>query len=693
MLNQQFSRGAKMIRRFRQEALATAKTEHPNIVSVTDFGTTTSGQVYLVMELLQGETLLKVLRRDKVMTLSRAIPLLAAACHALDTVHKQGIVHRDLKPANIFLVPQEDIQRGRRKDLVKILDFGLAKVVQESLEERPISQSGKAYGTAGYMAPELLRGAEVTPSADIYSLGCIAFEMFAGGPVFTGKKPMSLAVAHCKQRAPLVRQRAPLARIPDALEQLIDRCLRKDPKQRVASCRELLEQLRELTRTLLTSEGTTRVETFGAPSRGGAGDGWRIDTTKQTWWEDFSVPVESPAPQSRASSGDLHSPGLDDPTIVDPRLALIAADEVSQTRDEIALPATPIPEVISEEVTDPRLRSEQLKFSAAEAPIRATSAAQSRRPAPGARPHGATAPRILLVEPDAALVRELRPRLVENGFLVSCDLDGHDVLRQVRRDPPDLLLLAAELHQEDGHAVCAKLKTDPALWRVPILLLPGEHDPQLAKRKGADTRADAYLQKPFTAASLLHEVRQLLERWRQPAAALRQRGEMSHQREQPPAPRDPPQSPPASPAHAGPEDGSTARPKPSTNTEPSATASGGNLTLPVPVLPAPGATKLTTVLIAALGLATLIVLGAALYLLLTGPGGRATLVLVITPAAAEARLDDRPLPQRGETRVLEEMPTGAHRLEVRHPGCQPARRSLALRRGKITVARIDLRCN
>jgi hypothetical protein len=95
VLNQQVSRGAEMIRRFRQEALATAKTEHPNIVSVTDFGTTPTGQVYLVMELLHGETLLKMLRRDKAVTLSRAIPLLAAACHALDTVHKQGIVHRD----------------------------------------------------------------------------------------------------------------------------------------------------------------------------------------------------------------------------------------------------------------------------------------------------------------------------------------------------------------------------------------------------------------------------------------------------------------------------------------------------------------------------------------------------------------------------------------------------------------------
>jgi len=264
VLNQQVSRGAKMIRRFRQEALATAKIEHPNIVSVTDFGTTALGQVYLVMELLHGETLLKVLQREKVVTLSRAIPLLASACHALDTVHQLGIIHRDLKPANIFLVPQEDIQRGRRKDLVKILDFGLAKVLQESLEEEPISQSGKAYGTAGYMAPELLRGASVTASADVYSLGCIAFEMFAGVPVFAGKKPMSLAVAHCKQRAPLVRQRAPRARIPDRMEQLIHRCLRKDPERRVASCRELLEELRGLTRTLLTAEGGTRVEAFSA---------------------------------------------------------------------------------------------------------------------------------------------------------------------------------------------------------------------------------------------------------------------------------------------------------------------------------------------------------------------------------------------------------------------------------------------
>jgi serine/threonine protein kinase len=287
VLNLKRSEEKEKMERFRREAISTSKIAHPNIVSVTDFGTTSSGRVYYVMELLHGHRLSSILKRKGMLSFSRALPILAATCHALHEAHKVGVVHRDMKPSNIFITPAEDIQRGTARDFVKILDFGLAKVMESSSSQKRLTADGQALGTLGYIAPELLKGEQVDYKADIYSLGCTAFEMFSGRPVFVGN-PIEVANAHVQTPPPRVLELNPAARMPEQMEAIIARCLRKDPDSRYPSLNDMLEDLRELARTMLTPEGHTWVGAYEARQRKlKPSDSWDVNGEESFWWENL----------------------------------------------------------------------------------------------------------------------------------------------------------------------------------------------------------------------------------------------------------------------------------------------------------------------------------------------------------------------------------------------------------------------
>ena len=241
MLRSKFSSNPESIKRFFGEARAVNKIAHENIVEVTDFVTENDGNSYYIMELLNGKSLYDQLKADGPLPLERALPIAIQVANALGAVHEAGIVHRDLKPENIFLA-----QKSSRKDIVKLLDFGIAKLMEPdqgvSLQQTGV---GMILGTPTYMSPEQAGGRGVDSRSDVYSLGIILFELATGQVPFTADTYAEILVQHITQepRRPSTIDRLPNP-VPLGLEKLILDCLRKDPIERPQKMDEIEERLR-----------------------------------------------------------------------------------------------------------------------------------------------------------------------------------------------------------------------------------------------------------------------------------------------------------------------------------------------------------------------------------------------------------------------------------------------------------------
>jgi serine/threonine-protein kinase len=239
VLNQRFVEDEAARTRFRREARAAGRLQHTNAVTVTDFGESHDGYVYLVMELLEGRTLRDVLAKEAPLDAARAVSLMLQISAAVAAAHDAGIIHRDLKPANIFIV-----QRAEVPAVVKVLDFGIAKLAAESLDEdepMTLTQIGAMIGTPRYMSPEQCDGAELTPAADVYSLGVILYEMLTGTVPFSGSTPLAIAMKHTSETPRNPREF--VSTIPPALEQLVLHTLQKQPQDRPANAAEFREEL------------------------------------------------------------------------------------------------------------------------------------------------------------------------------------------------------------------------------------------------------------------------------------------------------------------------------------------------------------------------------------------------------------------------------------------------------------------
>src|ERR1044072_111232 len=178
--------------RLQTEARAAVKLRHPNAVSVTDFGETSEGVVYIVMELLEGRTLREILSREAPIETARAVSMMLQASDAVAAAHQAGIIHRDLKPSNILVTQSAD-----QPAVVKVLDFGIAKYTPDDDEETTaLAQTNSVVGTPRYMSPEQYNGQELTPAADVYSLGVILYEMLTGMGPFSGSTPADIAEKH-----------------------------------------------------------------------------------------------------------------------------------------------------------------------------------------------------------------------------------------------------------------------------------------------------------------------------------------------------------------------------------------------------------------------------------------------------------------------------------------------------------------
>jgi serine/threonine-protein kinase len=218
------SRNADTIRRFRREARVLTTLNHPNIVNIYDFGET-RGLTYLVMEMLHGRTLADELVIVGRLEARRVCEIGLQLCDALHAAHARGIVHRDLKPANVMLV-----NNVSQRDIVKILDFGLAKSISARVgsDLGDLTNAGMILGTPGYMAPEAFAGTAGV-QADLYALGCVLYELIAGQPPFP-HTAIEVVLAHH-----LVSSPAPLPAIPPSLAAVVSALLEKSPESRPAS--------------------------------------------------------------------------------------------------------------------------------------------------------------------------------------------------------------------------------------------------------------------------------------------------------------------------------------------------------------------------------------------------------------------------------------------------------------------------
>ena len=236
-----FTTDAATVERFFNEARAATAIKHPSIVEVYDFGHAADGSAYIVMELCSGETLASRLRRTRVLAVATALVIARQIAGALAAAHAAGIVHRDLKPDNVFLVPDDDVAGGER---IKLLDFGIAKLATDP-DSPARTQTGAIMGTPYYMSPEQCRGAgKVDHRADLYSLGCILFEMVCGRVPFVGEGAGDIIGAHLLIAPPSPRSLAPA--LPASIEALVLALLAKKPDDRPATAQAVIAELQRL---------------------------------------------------------------------------------------------------------------------------------------------------------------------------------------------------------------------------------------------------------------------------------------------------------------------------------------------------------------------------------------------------------------------------------------------------------------
>lgn len=237
--------------RFQREAKLAGALRHENVLNALDFGVTGENQPYLILDYESGESLASYIKKHGMLEVEEALKIAVQIAAGLHHAHKNGVIHRDIKPSNVILVEKErsvDIRSGSREgeekasvDLVaKIVDFGLAKSVNEVQD---VTQVGTGLGTPKYMSPEQVHGVEVDERSDIYSFGCLMFEILTGRVPFRGKTALETLDMHLNMPPPSVADEG--VDCSENLECIIDRCLNKDPDERFQSVGYLLEKLKD----------------------------------------------------------------------------------------------------------------------------------------------------------------------------------------------------------------------------------------------------------------------------------------------------------------------------------------------------------------------------------------------------------------------------------------------------------------
>jgi serine/threonine-protein kinase len=241
--------------RFRREAQSAASLNHPSIVAVYDTGEDMVGNTpvpYIVMEFVDGRTLRDLLRDDRRLLPERALEITDGVLRALDYSHRNGIVHRDIKPGNVMLTRSGD---------VKVMDFGIARAVADS--QMTMTQTAQVIGTAQYLSPEQARGERVDARSDLYSTGCLLYELLTGRPPFTGDSPVAIAYQHVKEEPIPPSQIDP--EVPPWADAIVLKAMRKDPADRYQSAGEMRNDIQR------ALSGAPIAAAMPPPARHGAG--------------------------------------------------------------------------------------------------------------------------------------------------------------------------------------------------------------------------------------------------------------------------------------------------------------------------------------------------------------------------------------------------------------------------------------
>ncbi len=239
VLNSDAVKDETALKRFLVEGRAMASLKNPHTITLYDFGATSTGLLYYTMELLEGKPLSTIIRREGRLAPDRAIELILQTCESLEEAHRKQIVHRDLKPDNIFVTKEE----GTGREFVKVLDFGIAKL----MDEKPVgtlTATGAVCGTPAYLSPEQVMGGEIGPPSDLYSLGVVLYEMLGGRRPFSGKTSMEVLMKHVNEPVPAFPTLDSEVPIPRSLELVVRTALAKQPAERFGNVSEFCEALR-----------------------------------------------------------------------------------------------------------------------------------------------------------------------------------------------------------------------------------------------------------------------------------------------------------------------------------------------------------------------------------------------------------------------------------------------------------------
>lgn len=228
------------VRRFRREAQTVIGFSHQNILTVHDFGASVDGQPYLVMELITGESLSDFIERRGKLSVAETLEILRQTCDGLQYAHEHGAIHRDIKPSNIMLI--EDGSQAQTLH-VKIVDFGLAKKVEQDERTEKLTMTGDVLGSPPYMSPEQCRGFTLDRRTDIYSLGCVMYEMLTGVRAFTGNEPIAIIWNQVTQEPPHLVLSDVDGRLRERLDLIVMKCLAKETDRRYATVNDLKNDL------------------------------------------------------------------------------------------------------------------------------------------------------------------------------------------------------------------------------------------------------------------------------------------------------------------------------------------------------------------------------------------------------------------------------------------------------------------
>ena len=244
ILQQDLSKDASALKRFNQEIDAAAALSHANLISIYKHGTMDNGEPYLVMDYLEGPSLAELIEKgtDFAGNADRLLDIFIQICEALAHAHENGVIHRDIKPSNIIIT-----KSANGKDLVKIVDFGIARVIEASNREtHNLTQTGEVFGSPHYMSPEQCLGLMLTQHSDIYSLGCTLYEAITGSPPFAGANPIQLVVKHINENVSGFDKDLKRSKALKQLETITLKCLSKEMDDRYASVTALKEDLEKV---------------------------------------------------------------------------------------------------------------------------------------------------------------------------------------------------------------------------------------------------------------------------------------------------------------------------------------------------------------------------------------------------------------------------------------------------------------